>query len=230
MDARALPLFNARARPTAEGSMPRTLIFDLGGVLIDWNPRFLYRQLLSSEREVEDFLTRVCPHAWNEEMDAGKPFAEGVAERVALFPEYAALIRAYHERWQEMVGEPIAGTVALLREAKAAGVPCYALSNWSAETFPPVRKRFDFLALFDGIVLSGEEGVRKPDPRLYRVLLERYRLDPATCLFVDDVATNVEAGRALGMEGVVFTTAEALRDELAGWGFPGRVSPGTGRR
>jgi 2-haloacid dehalogenase len=198
---------------------PRVLVFDLGGVLLDWSPRYLYRKLLGSEAAIDDLLARVCPHAWNEEMDAGKPFAEGVAERVALFPGHAALIRAYAERWHEMVGGPIEGTVALLREVRAAGVPCYALSNWSAETFPPVRARYDFLNLFDGVVISGEEGVRKPDPRLYRVLFERYGLAPAEGLFVDDVEANVAAARALGLAAVRFTTPEALRGELEARGF-----------
>ena len=197
-----------------------TLVFDLGGVLLDWSPRYLFRKLLPTEAAVDDFLTRVCPHAWNEEMDSGKPFARGVAERTALFPEHAALIAAYAERWQEMVGGPIEGTVQILEDLTAAGVPCYALSNWSAETFPPVRERHGFLGLFRGIVLSGLEGVRKPDPRLYRVLFERYALDPGACLFVDDVAKNVAAARELGMDGVVFTGPEALRRELVRLGLP----------
>jgi 2-haloacid dehalogenase len=199
----------------------RVVVFDLGGVLLDWSPRTLYRKLLPTEAAVDDFLARVCPHAWNEEMDSGKPFAIGVAERVALFPEHAALIRAYAERWQEMVVGPIEGSVAILRDLVVAGVPCYALSNWSAETFPPVRARYAFLDLFRGIVISGAEGVRKPDPRLYRVLFERYGLEPGDCLFVDDVPANVDAARAVGMEGVVFTGAEALRGELTRRGVLG---------
>ena len=195
-------------------SQVTTLVFDLGGVLIDWNPRYLYRRLLPDEAAVERFLTEVCPHSWNQEMDAGKPIAQGVAERVALFPEHEALIRAYYPNWDVMNPSALAGTVALLERLLDAGRPCYALSNWSAETFARTRPRFPFLAGFRGIVLSGEEGVCKPDPRLYQILFERYGLDPAACLFVDDVGENIEAAGRLGMEGLLFTGPEALEAEL----------------
>jgi 2-haloacid dehalogenase len=192
----------------------RPVVFDLGGVLIEWDPRRLYRKLLPDEAEVEAFLAEVCTAEWNYQQDAGRTWAEAVAELSGRHPELAGLIAAYYQRWEEMLGGAIADSVTLLEELDAAGVPLYALTNWSRETFPIARRRFEFLGRFRGIVVSGEERAAKPDPRIYRTLLERYRLDAGACLFVDDVAKNVEGARAAGMEGVLFTSAAALRREL----------------
>jgi len=195
------------------------VVFDLGGVLIDWDPRHLYRKLLADEAAVEEFLATVCTPEWNAEQDRGRPFAEGVAELVERHPAHAAAIVAYHERWMEMLGGEIPGTVAVLAELRAAGVPLYALSNWSAETFRLTRGRFPFLEWFDGLVVSGEEGVTKPDRRIFELLIERFGLVAAATLFVDDSAANVIAARDLGLDAVRFRGAGGLRRDLAARGL-----------
>jgi 2-haloacid dehalogenase len=195
------------------------VVFDLGGVLIDWDPRLLYRKLLADEAAVEEFLATVCTPEWNAEQDRGRPFAEAVAELVERHPAHAAAITAYHERWTEMLGGEIPGTVAVLAELRAAGVPLYALSNWSAETFRLTRGRFPFLEWFDGLVVSGEEGVTKPDRRVFELLIERFGLVPAATLFVDDSAANVTAARDLGLDAVRFRDAAGLRRDLTARGL-----------
>ena len=195
--------------------MTRAVVFDLGGVLIDWNPRRLYRKLLPDAASVEAFLAEVCTHDWNHQQDAGRTVAEAVAELSARHPDRAELIAAYYQRWEEMLGGALDEAVAVLEELDAAGVPLYALSNWSRETFPIARRRFRFLERFRGIVVSGEERMAKPDPRIYRLLLDRYHLDAGRCLFIDDVARNVEAARAAGMDAIEYVSAAELRRELA---------------
>jgi 2-haloacid dehalogenase len=192
----------------------KAVVFDLGGVLIDWDPRHLYRKLLADEAVVEEFLATVCTPEWNAELDRGRPFAEGVAELVERHPEHAAAIAAYHERWPEMVAGDIPGTVEVLAELRAAGVPLYALTNWSAETFAITRGRFEFLEWFDGLLVSGEERVTKPDPAIFQLLLDRFGLDPTATVFVDDSAANVAAARRLGFDAIRFTGHEELRREL----------------
>jgi 2-haloacid dehalogenase len=198
----------------------RPVVFDLGGVLIDWDPRRLYRKLLPDDAAIEAFLTEVCTSEWNYRQDAGRTIAEAVAELTGRHPDKTQLIAAYYERWEEMLGGAIDDSVALLEELDRAGVPLYALTNWSRETFPIARRRFPFLSRFRGVVVSGEERAAKPDPRIYRILLERYRLDPAATLFIDDVAHNVEGARAAGMEGILFTSAADLRRQLAARSVP----------
>ncbi len=197
----------------------RVVIFDLGGVLIDWNPRYLYRKLLADEAAVEEFLARVCTQAWNEEQDAGRPLAEATAALCASHPDRAELIAAYYRRWDEMVAGAIDDSAVLLEELDRRGVPLYALSNFSVETFALARARLPFLGRFRAIVLSGEERLTKPDPRLYRILLDRHAIDPAEALFVDDNLANVEAARALGMTGHHVRTPADLRRELVALGL-----------
>jgi 2-haloacid dehalogenase len=192
----------------------KAVVFDLGGVLIDWDPRYLYRKLLADEEAVEEFLATVCTPEWNAELDRGRPFAEGVAELVERHPAQAAAITAYHERWPEMLGGEVPGTVAVLADLRAAGVPLYALTNWSAETFAITRGRFAFLEWFDGVVVSGQERVIKPDLRIFRLLADRFGLDPETTFYVDDSEANVAAARALGFDAVRFTGPERLRRDL----------------
>jgi 2-haloacid dehalogenase len=192
----------------------KAVVFDLGGVLIDWDPRYLYRKLLADEEAVEEFLATVCTPEWNAELDRGRPFAEGVAELVERHPAQAAAIAAYHERWPEMLGGEVPGAVAVLADLRAAGVPLYALTNWSAETFAITRGRFAFLEWFDGVVVSGQERVIKPDPRIFRLLADRFGLDPETTFYVDDSEANVAAARALGFDAVRFTGPERLRRDL----------------
>jgi 2-haloacid dehalogenase len=192
------------------------VVFDLGGVLIDWDPRHLYRKLFDGdEAKVDWFLTQICPHQWHADThDVGVPFAEGCAARAGEFPEHAELIMAWGERQDEMIGGVFDDTIEVLRELHEAALPIYALSNWTAETWPRRLEELPFLGWFDGVVISGIERVKKPDPEIFRRLLERYDLDPAATLFVDDVQSNIDAGEALGMQGHRFTSATGLRRVL----------------
>ena len=191
-----------------------TVIFDLGNVLIGWDPRRLYRQLIEDEAQMEWFLREVCSNQWNEQQDRGRPWAEGTALLRAQFPEHAELIDAYHLRWQETLLGPIEGSVALLAQLKARGVRLLALTNWSQETFPIARQLYPFLQWFEGIVVSGEERLVKPDPRIYQRLLQRYAVDPATVLYIDDSWRNVAAAESLGMHGWWFRDPAGLRQRL----------------
>jgi 2-haloacid dehalogenase len=192
-----------------------TVLFDLGGVLIDWNPRYLYRPLFGGDdAAMEDFLARVCPPEWNHEMDEGKPFAVAVAERQRLFPEQAQLIAQWHAGWPQMLRDEIPGTVAILRELRSRDVRLFALTNWSAETFPLARARYPFLAWFQDIVVSGEVAMAKPDPRIFELAVARTGLDPAATLFTDDSPRNVEAARACGLTAELFTGPQRLRAAL----------------
>jgi 2-haloacid dehalogenase len=204
-------------------------VFDLGGVLIDWNPRHLYRKLFhGDEAAMEHFLANVCTPSWNLQQDAGRSFADACASLKLLHPGQAALIDAWFERYEEMLAGPIAGTVDLLAELRTRGVPLFALSNWSAETFPIALKRFDFLQWFRGILLSGEVRLLKPDPEIFRLCLETFSIDPVRAVYIDDLGPNVEAAAALGMHGIRFTDPAALRAELATLGLVDSVR-GLGR-
>lgn len=219
--------FHALVNFTAAAGMDRsvmsspidTVIFDIGNVLIGWDPRRLYRQLIVDEAHMEWFLREVCNSEWNEQQDAGRPWDEATAVLRARFPEHAEWIDAYHLRWQETLLGPIEGSVALLAELKARGVRLLALTNWSHETFPIARQLYPFLQWFEGIVVSGEERMVKPDPRIYRCLLQRYAVDPATALYIDDSARNVAAAQALGMRGWLFEDPPGLREHLHALGL-----------
>lgn len=198
----------------------RIVIFDLGGVLIQWDPRHLYRKLFAGdEAAMERFLTSVCTTDWNERQDAGRSFAAGVDELRPHHPDKIELIEAFGRRFDEMIPGAVGGTVEIAAELKARRVPLYAITNWSAETFPPQRRRFEFLSWFEGIVVSGEEGVIKPDPRIFRILLDRYGVPAETAVFIDDVAANAAAASALGMHGIHFTSPGRLRLELEALGL-----------
>jgi 2-haloacid dehalogenase len=202
-----------RPRPTA-------VVFDLGGVLIDWNPRYLYRRLFDGdEAAMERFLTDVCPPAWNHEQDRGRSFAEGCAIAARAHPAERERIAAWFERYDETMAGEVPGTVDVLADLRGRGVPLYALSNWSAETFPRAQARFAFLQWFRGIVISGALGMAKPEPAIYRHLLETHGLDAAETLFIDDVPANVAAAEALGMRALRFTDAAALRVALVDLGL-----------
>jgi 2-haloacid dehalogenase len=202
------------------GSRRRVAVLDLGGVLIDWNPRYLYRKLFAGDEvAMEAFLAEVCTVEWNQRQDAGRTFAEAVTELLPRHADKIELIEAFAGRFDEMIAGPIPGSVEILADLKRAGVPRYALSNWSAETFPPQRKRFPFLGWFDGIVISGEEGVIKPDPRIFRILLERYRIEPGEAVFIDDNPANAAAAEPLGIRGIHFRSPEVLRRELEALGL-----------
>jgi 2-haloacid dehalogenase len=209
---------------------PTTVVFDLGGVLVDWDPRYLYRQLFDDPDEMESFLAEVTTAEWNAQQDAGRPWAEAVELLVAEHPQRRELIEAFHRRWPEMLAGEIPGTVDVLAELRAEGVRLVALSNWSAETFPVARERFDFLAWFEGIVISGDVGVNKPDRQIFEHLMEHFGIEPAEALFIDDSSANVEAAKALGLSAIQFTDAEPLRRELVRLGLLPeiRAAPRTG--
>lgn len=199
--------------------MVDAVVFDLGGVLIRWDPELLYRQLILDPAERHWFLTEVCSPAWNLDQDRGRPWAEGIALLTARFPDQAARIRAYRERWEEMVPGAIEGTVALLERLHARGLPLYALTNFHAETLALCRARFGFFQHFRGMLVSGEEGLVKPEAAFYRRLLDRHGLLAERCLFIDDVPANIQAARALGFQTHRFTTPEALGSDLESLGL-----------
>lgn len=198
----------------------RTVVFDLGGVLIDWNPRHLYRKLFNGDTAaMEDFLATVCTQEWNERQDAGRSVAEAEAELIARFPKQAELIRAFYGRFDEMLGGTIDGTVEILETLHAREVPLYALTNWSAETFPRARGSFDFFARFRGIVVSGCLKAKKPDRQIFDHLVAAHSLAPAETLFIDDVPKNVEGARAAGLQAIQFHNPERLKGDLRGLGL-----------
>lgn len=190
-------------------------VFDLGGVLVDWNPRYLYRKLFAGDdAAMEHFLAHVCTSAWNSRQDAGRGFAEACSELKTQHPAYSPLIDAWFERHPEMISGPISETVEILSQLRSAGVPIYALSNWSAETFPSAKARFDFLHWFDGTLLSGEVRLVKPDPAIFHKFFARFAIDPAQAVYIDDLAANVATANNLGLHGILFQHPAQLRDEL----------------
>lgn len=199
--------------------MIKAVIFDLGGVVIDWNPRYVYRELISSEEEIEAFLSTVCTPEWNHSLDLGRPWAEAVAELIARHPDKTDLITAYWKRWADMLGGPIHESVDLLMELKARKVPLYALSNWSHETFPRAIEEFPFLRLFDGRIISGEVKLAKPDRAIYELLLSTYNLNPRETLFIDDRKENVQAAWDVDLNAVQFISPWQLERDLIGYGL-----------
>ncbi len=196
--------------------MINTIIFDLGAVLIDWHPKHLYKKLFADEAEIDYFLANICTSTWNEEQDAGRPIKEGTELLIAQYPEHEESIRAFYGRWDEMLAGPIDGTLGIFKKLKESGrYKLYALSNWSAETWPIALSKYDFLSEFDGLVISGLEGIRKPHPDFYRLLLNRYNVNPAEALFIDDNYRNVLAARELGITSIHFTSAAELEKQLA---------------
>jgi 2-haloacid dehalogenase len=205
------------SRPT-----PNAVVFDLGGVLIDWNPRYLYRSLFEDdEAAMERFLAEVTTPEWNHRQDEGRPWAEAIAELTGRYPGQRELIEAYHSRWQEMLGGPIEATVEVLARLREAGrVRLFALSNWSSETFVIARPRFPFLDWFEAVVISGDLGIAKPDPAIFEHLLRRFQLDAGTTVYVDDIPANVEAAARLGFRAIHFRDAADLRRRLKSEGLP----------
>jgi 2-haloacid dehalogenase len=190
-------------------------VFDLGGVLIDWNPRYLYRQLFEGdEAGMEHFLATVCTSHWNLQQDAGRSLAEGCGLLRSQYPDYSIYIDAWEKRYEEMLRGPIQGTVDVLAELRTRGVPVYALSNWSAETFPSALRRFEFLQWFDGTLISGHVRLIKPDPRIFQLFLKTHGVDPSEAVYIDDLQHNVDAAAAMGMHGIRFTDPQDLRKEL----------------
>ena len=206
--------------PTAQrNGRPEAVVFDLGGVLLDWDPRYLYRKLFDDEAAMERFLAEVCTMEWHHAHDLGIPPEQTAPPLIAAHPDQAEMIRAWTERTEEMLAGPIDDTVEILRQLKAAGVPVFALTNMETWTYPGRRERYPFLRWFHGTVVSGFEGVAKPDPRIFELLLERFGLDPARTLLIDDSRTNVQAARAAGMQAVEFKSPASLRRQLEGLGL-----------
>ena len=192
-----------------------TIIFDLGGVLIDWNPRYVYRTIFDSEEKMDWFFETICTSDWNEMQDEGRSLQEATEELVAQHPEYEKEIRAFYGRWEEMLGGSIAETVEVFRQLKASGkYKLYALTNWSAETFPIALQRYDFLGWFDGIVMSGEEKCRKPYTEFYQLLLDRYQVNPYETVFIDDNLRNVKAAGEMGIKAIHFHSGALLPHQL----------------
>ncbi|MBQ2510708.1 MAG: HAD family phosphatase [Bacteroidales bacterium] len=186
----------------------KNIIFDFGGVLIDWNPRYLYRSYFGSDEEMEYFLQHICTMEWNAQMDAGRPFADAVGELAAQYPQYAEPIGMYHTRWYDMIGGTVEKGVEWLRAFKREGYHLYGLTNWSMETLPTVMARYDFFTLLDGFVASGEEHLLKPDARIYRRILDRYHLRAEECLFIDDSKTNIDGAAKVGLAVHLFEASE----------------------
>lgn len=192
-----------------------TVLFDLGGVLVDWNPRHLYRKMFDDQEEMEYFLREIATGDWNEQQDAGRPFEEAIDILAEQHPKYQKYIQAFFYRWSEMLNGPINGTVEILRilrSRKELGL--YALTNWSAETFPIAREQFAFLNWFEGILVSGEENLKKPDPMIYKMTLERFGLVGEKTLFIDDSLRNVEAAKKCGIRAIQFENPEKLWKDL----------------
>ncbi len=194
-----------------------TIIFDLGGVLIDWNPLYVFNDLIPDEERRAYFFQNVCTSDWNEQQDAGTLIGLATDERIALFPDWENEIRAYYGRWTEMLGEPLHGTVEILKKLiYSHDYKVYALTNWSAETFPIAKSldRFQFLHWFEGVLVSGEEHLIKPQPEIFELILSRYDIDRNHAVFIDDNIRNVNASNAVGLEAIHFQTAEQLAEEL----------------
>ncbi len=205
---------------TSTRRKPSAVLLDLGGVFLDWDPRYLYRKLFGDDVEgMEDFLANVCTPAWHSEQDRGRSISEACAERRAKFPEHAEMIDAWGERAEEMISGVILGSVEVFAELKATGVPCYALSNMERENWERRIQIYDFLGWFDGYFISGLEGVIKPDPEYFERALERLDLEADEVVFIDDRPDNTAAAGALGIPAVVFTSPEALRGELVARGL-----------
>ena len=192
----------------------KAVIFDFGGVLVDWSPHNLYRHYFEQPHEIDHFLKEINFAEWNAQQDKGRPFAQAVAELSKKFPHRKNLIAAYHENWKDSIVGSIAGTVDILRKLKEIGYPLYGLSTWSAETFPLVRERFPFFDLFDDIVLSGEVKMIKPDPQIFQFMLDKFNLKAQACLFIDDSLTNIKVAEEIGFATIYFQSPAQLETEL----------------
>jgi 2-haloacid dehalogenase len=192
-----------------------TIIFDLGGVLIDWNPAYVFDKLIQDEEKRKQFFAEVCTSEWNEEQDAGRSLKEATQLLIDQYPDWQEYIEAFYGRWEEMLGGPIEGTVDIFRELKESGnFKLYALTNWSAELFPVALQRYDFLHWFDGRLVSGEEKTRKPFPEIYQLIVDRFNIKKEEALFIDDNLRNAEAAEAFGISTIRFKSPEQLKEEL----------------
>jgi 2-haloacid dehalogenase len=193
----------------------KNIVFDFGGVLLDWNPRYLYRTFFGDEKEMEHFLTNICTEQWNAEQDKGRSFAEGVTTLQSQYPEYREAIRLFADKWEDMLKCEIPESVEILRNVKNQGFRVFGLTNWSAETIPLVYQKYDFFKWFDGIVVSGKEKLIKPDKRIYKILLDRYMLNAEESVFIDDNSDNIKAAKELGFKTILFDNATNVQEQLS---------------
>lgn len=191
--------------------MIKNVIFDFGCVLVYWSQHNLYDTHFGSKEKTDWFVDNICTWEWNNQTDLGKSFAESVAEKVAEYPEWETEIRMYWERWEDMLNGEVPGMKEWICELKNAGYKVYGLSNWSHETFPMVKDKYEAFSMMDGIVMSGEELIAKPDLRIYKILLERYGLKAEECVFIDDRKENIEAGEQVGIRGIIFEDCEQAK-------------------
>jgi 2-haloacid dehalogenase len=192
-----------------------TIIFDLGGVLVDWNPRYLYRKIFKTEEEITWFLENICTSEWNDEQDAGRSFEEATQLLLSKHPQYEEPIKAWYGRWQETIAGPVHDTVEILKHFKEKkSHRLYALTNWSDQTFPWALDNFEFLHWFEGIVVSGVEKTRKPLPEIYHILFDRYKVEPSSALFIDDNLNNIIAAKKLRLNTIHFQSPAQLNEEL----------------
>ena len=197
----------------------KAIIFDLGGVLIDWNPSYVFDKMFNNEEKKKHFFENICTHDWNEMQDAGRPLKEATEHLVQAHPEWKEYIEAYYGRWEEMLGGPIQETVEIFRQLKEQKkYKLYALTNWSAELFPIALERYDFLHWFDGRVVSGEEKMRKPFREFYELILDRFHLKAEDALFIDDNARNIKVAEDIGIRSIRYHSAQQLKKELIGLG------------
>lgn len=194
--------------------MKKAIVFDFGGVLIDWSPYHLYRKLLPSDDAIREFLEEINFSEFNKKLDAGYPFSQMKTELLKKYPRQRELVRAFFDRWMECTGDAIEPTVEIMREVKAAGHPVYGLSNWSHETFPLLKHRYPFLPELDDYLLSGIAGVAKPDEEIFRLFLQRIDRQAEDCVFIDDAQVNIDAANRVGFTGILFNSALQLRGEL----------------
>ena len=192
-----------------------TIIFDLGGVLVDWNPEYVFlKEFKGDRKKMKWFLENICTMDWNEQMDAGKLIKDATNEKIKEFPQHEQLIRMYYDKWENMLKGEISDTVNILKALHSTDYKLFALTNWSAETFPVAIKRFDFLKLFDGIVVSGQIKMLKPEKEIYEYILNKYKLKSSECIFIDDRLSNVKGAELVGMHGIKFDTSQQMKSEL----------------
>ena len=192
----------------------KAIIFDFGGVLLQWDPHQLYRRYFDQPEQIDQFLAEINFSSWNAEQDRGRPFTEGIAELSGQFPQYAHLIRAYYDHWEDLVVGPISGTVEILHSLKQAGYALYGLSNWSTETYPRIQHQYDFFNLFDKIILSGDVKLIKPDPAIFNLTLKAIHRTARECLLIDDSEANIITAKKMGFVTIHFKSPEQLRTEL----------------
>jgi len=197
----------------------KAIIFDYGNVLLEWNPRNVYRRYFNDEQTMEQFLREVKFMEWNAQQDKGRSFKEGIAILSNEFPQHAHLIQAYHDHWKDSIGDALTGTVDILKRLKQAGYPLYGFSNWSAETFPFARAKYDFFHLLDDMVISGAVGFVKPEPEIYQIMLDKIGKPAQECLLIDDSSPNIQQAKQMGFATIHFQSPGQLGDELKQMGL-----------